>query len=221
MQYDWHFEVLLQNWRALASGISITIVLSILAMAGAFVVSWGLALARLSSHRAISFPAYIYTELFRTTPFLVQLLWLYYAVPRLGGPALGPFSAGLIALVMNLSAFLGEIYRAGMMAIPRGLTEAGAALGFTNFDVKRRITIPIALRQTLPLTASHWITIFKETSILSIIGTAELMYEARVIAADTFRPLEVFTGVAVIYFLLTYPQSLILNRIYEKQRTED
>lgn len=198
-----------------------TVFISILAMSGALVGGMAVALARLSPYRFVHVPAYIYTELFRTTPFLVQLLWLFYAMPRLGGPVLSPFGAGLVALVLNLSAFLSEIYRAGILAVPRGLAEAGTALGFTKFDVQRRIILPITFRQTLPLTVSHWITLFKETSILSIIGTAELMYEARVVAVETFRPLEVFTGVAIIYFLLTYPQSLLLNLVYEKYRSQD
>lgn len=205
----------------LAEGIVVTILLSVLAMTGALVCGLGVALARLSGRRVISGLAYAYTELFRTTPFLVQMLWIFYALPRLGGPALSPFSAGLVALVLNLSAFLGEIYRAGIMAVPRGLVEAGIALGFTGVDVQRRITLPMAFRQTLPLTISHWITLFKETSVLSIIGVAELMYEARVVAGDTYRPLEVFTGVAIIYFVLTYPQSLLLNRVYEKHRPQE
>ena len=211
----------MRNWQPLAEGVAMTILISTLAMLGALAGGLAVALARLSRYRVLRALTYGYTELFRTTPFLVQLLWIFYALPRLGGPALTPFSAGLIALILNLSAFLGEIYRAGMIAIPRGVVEAGIALGFTGNDVKRRITIPIAFRQTLPLTVSHWITLFKETSVLSIIGTAELMYEARVVAVDTYRPLEVFTGVAVIYFLLTYPQSIILNRIYEKHRPQE
>src|SRR5262245_31238533 len=106
-----------------------TIVISTLAMLGALAGGLAVALARLSRYRALRALTYGYTELFRTTPFLVQLLWIFYALPRLGGPALTPFSAGLIALVLNLSAFLGEIYRAGMIAIPRGVVEAGIALG--------------------------------------------------------------------------------------------
>ncbi len=139
----------------------------------------------------------------------------------MGGPALSPFSAGSIALVLNLSAFLGEVYRAGLMAIPKGLVDAGYALGFTKANVRSRITLPIAFRQTLPLTIAQWITLFKDTSILSIIGVTELMYQARVVAVDTYRPLEIFTGVAVIYFVLTYPQSLGLNYLFEKFRPKD
>jgi polar amino acid transport system permease protein len=143
-------------------------------------------------------------------------MWIFYALPRLGGPVLSPFTAGTISMILNLSAFMGEIYRAGVMAVPNRLVEAGLALGFTKGDTQRRITYPIAFRQMLPLTATMWIALFKDTSILSIIGTAELMYDARVVAVDTFRPLEIFTGVAAIYFLLTYPQSLVVNYLYEK-----
>jgi polar amino acid transport system permease protein len=219
--YDWHFEVLLQHWRPLAAGIVMTILISVLAMCGALIGGMVVALGRLSTVKIVRTCAYIYTELFRTTPFLVQLLWLYFAMPRLGGPVLSPFTAGLVALILNLSAFLAEIYRAGLLAVPKGVSDAGLALGFTTFDVFRRLKLPIAFRQTLPLTISHWITLFKETSILSVIGTAELMYEARVLAVDTYRPLEIFTGVAVIYFLLTYPQSLFLNHVFERHQTQD
>lgn len=221
MAYEWHFDVLLRNWQAFAHGIGITLLVCIVSMAGALVGGLAVALGRLSSVRAVRVTAYCYTELFRTTPFLVQLLWIFYALPRMGGPALSPFSAGAIALVLNLSAFLGEVYRAGLMAIPKGLVEAGYALGFTKANVRWRVTLPIAFRQTLPLTIAQWITLFKDTSILSIIGVAELMYQARVVAVDTYRPLEIFTGVAVIYFVLTYPQSLGLNYLYEKFRPKD
>jgi His/Glu/Gln/Arg/opine family amino acid ABC transporter permease subunit len=198
-----------------------TIVVSIIAMCGGLVVGLLVAMARLSNFRMLRMPAYWYTEFFRTTPFLVQLMWLFYALPRLGGPALSPFAAGAVALILNLSAFLSEIYRAGIMAIPRRQVEAGLALGFTYWNILSRITLPIAFRQMVPLTATVWITLFKDTSILSIIGTAELMYEARVIAVDTYRPLEIFTAVAVIYLLMTYPQSLYVNYLYDKYRPRE
>jgi polar amino acid transport system permease protein len=197
-------------------GAGMTIVVSVIAMCGGLVVGLLVALARLSRFQVLRLPAYWYTEFFRTTPFLVQLMWIFYALPRLGGPALSPFAAGAISLILNLSAFLSEIYRAGISAVPRRQVEAGMALGFTAWDALRRITLPIAFRQMVPLTATVWITLFKDTSILSIVGTAELMYEARVLAVDTYRPLEIFTAVGVIYFLMTYPQSLYVNYLYEK-----
>jgi polar amino acid transport system permease protein len=216
LPYHWHFDVLLDNWPILLDGVGMTILVSVISMCGALIAGLLLALARLSKSRILRIPAYCYTEFFRTTPFLVQLMWIFYALPRLGGPALSPFTAGTISMILNLSAFMGEIYRAGVMAVPNRLVEAGLALGFTKGDTQRRITLPIAFRQMLPLTATMWIALFKDSSILSIIGTAELMYDARVAAVDTFRPLEIFTGVAAIYFLLTYPQSLVVNYLYEK-----
>jgi polar amino acid transport system permease protein len=216
LSYQWHFDVLRENWPFLIKGVRITLYVSVIAMSGGLVGGLLLAMARLSRIRILQVFAYWYTEIFRTTPFLVQLMWIYFALPRLGGPAMSAFAAGSVSLILNLSAFLGEIYRAGIMAVPRRLVEAGLALGLTNWDAHRRITLPIAFRQMLPLTATLWISLFKDTSILSLIGAAELMYQARELAVRTYRPLEIFTAVGVIYFLITYPQSLMVNYLYER-----
>jgi polar amino acid transport system permease protein len=197
-------------------GLRITFAASAVGMAGGLLAGLLVALARLSSIRSLRGFAYWYTEFFRTTPFLVQLMWVFFAVPRLGGPALSTFVAGVLTMILNLSAFLGEIYRAGILAVPRRLTEAGLALGQTNWEAFKRITLPIAFRQMLPLTATLWISLFKDTSILSLIGATELMYQARELAVETYRPLEIFTAVGVIYFLVTYPQSLLVNYLYER-----
>ena len=218
--YVWHFQDVWENLPLLLQGLRNTCLLAPLAMAIGLVVGLGIALARLSGMWLVERIAAAFTELFRTTPLLVQVVWVYTVLPLLTGITLSPFVSGLTALGLNVAAFMAEIYRTGITSIDPGQRQGALALGMTRGQVMRRIVLPQAARRMVPPATAMWVAMFKDTSILATIGVAELMYQARVVASDTFRPLEVFTTVGVIYFLLTYPQALVVNWVYDRLRVQ-
>ena len=221
MQYKWHFDVVWENFPIMLSGIGLTIALSILSMLVGAILGMVVALARLSPWTWLRGIAYCYTELFRTSPLLVQIVWVFYVLPLVTGIAFTPFYSGLIAFGLNIAAFMAEIYRAGITSVGRGQTEASLALGMTNAQVMRRILIPQAITRMIPPIGTMWISLFKDTSLVSAIGVTELMYQARFLAVDTYRPVEIFTICALIYFVITFPQSIGVNWLYHKYRTRE
>ncbi len=221
MPYTWHFEVVFENLPFLLRGLGMTCIATVLAMTVGLVVGLVVALMRLSPWRLLRAPASFFTEVFRTTPLLVQIVWVFTVLPLTTGIMLSPFVSGLVALGLNVAAFMAEIYRAGITSVSRVQAQAGLALGMTRFQTMKRIVLPQAVRRIVPPTASMWVGLFKDTSLLAAIGVTEVMYQARVLAADTFRPLEIFTVTALIYFLLTYPQSIAANHLYKRFRVRE
>lgn len=214
--YEWHFEVVLENLPFLLQGIIVTVTVTVIAMASGLILGLLAALARLSGNRWVGRPAYLYVEFFRTTPLLVQIIWIYYCMPILFGVSLPDIVSASLALSLNVGAYLSEIYRAGITSIAKGQTEAALALGMTRYQVMRRIILPQAVTRMLPPIGNTWISLFKDSSLVSTIAVADLTYQGRVLAAYNYRPLEVLTTVAVLYFVLTYPQSLMVNWLHRK-----
>lgn len=220
MSYEWRWDVLWEHVPTLLAGIQITLGASVTAMAAALVLGLAVALLRLGRGplRAL---AYAYVEFFRNSPQLILVMWVFYVLPLVTGLALSPLASGVVALSLNLAAFTAEIFRAGITSISAGQTQAALALGMTRVQVYRRILLPQATARVIPPLGSVWVSLFKDTSILSIIGVAELMYQGRIVATDTYRPLEIFSGVAVIYYLLAYPQSLGVNWLFRRFRVQE
>jgi polar amino acid transport system permease protein len=221
MPYQWRFDVALENLPLLLSGLGMTCLLTVLAMAIGIAGGLVLALMRLTPLRVLRWPAYAFTELFRTTPLLVQVVWVFSVLPLTIGITLSPFFSGLVALGLNVAAFMSEIFRAGITSLSIGQFHAGYALGMTRTQCLRRIVLPQAALRVLPPMAGMWVALFKDTSVLAAIGVAEMMTQARIIAADTYRPLEIYTLVAVVYFVLTWPQSIGAQYLFERFRTKE
>ena len=218
MNYDWHFEVVGESLPFLLGGLKLTVALSVLSMAASLVFGLLVSLARLSRRRALRGIASGYTDFFRGTPLLVQLLWIYYSLPILTGLALSPFLTSFVALTLNLSAFVGEIYRAGITSIGRGQREAALALGMSNRQAMRRIILPQSVRRVIPPLGSVWVSLFKDTAIVSVIAVSELMYKGQLLSIQTYRPVEVYTSVALIYFVVTLPQARWVDWLFERLR---
>ncbi len=221
MPYTWRFDVVQGNLPFILQGLGTTVATTVLCMIGSLLLGLFVALARLSPWRILNLPAYTYTELFRTTPLLVQIVWILYVLPLMTGIILTPFYSGLVALSLNVGAFMAEIFRAGVLSVSRGQTDAGLTLGMTKFQTMHRIILPQAVTRMIPPMASMWVSLFKDTSVLSAIGVTELMFQARVVAVETYRPLEIFTVVALVYFVITYPQSIGVNYLYKRFRTQE
>jgi His/Glu/Gln/Arg/opine family amino acid ABC transporter permease subunit len=220
MAYDWDWSALWDNIPLLLDGILVTVLASVASMAASLVLSLPLTLMRVSG-RWLGVVAQLYIELFRNLPLLVLVLWVFIVLPLLTGVTLSPLLSGIVALTLNLTAFIAEIYRAGITSIAAGQSHAARALGMTQTQLYQRIVLPQALMRVLPALGNMWVSLFKDTAILSVIGVTELMYEGRIAATDTYRPLEVFTGVAVIYYLLAYPQSLGVNWLFDKFKVQE
>jgi polar amino acid transport system permease protein len=218
--YEWDWTALWDNIPLLLEGIRITLLASVASMAASLVLSIPLTLMRISG-RWLGIAAQLYIELFRNLPLLVLVLWVFIVLPLLTGLTLSPLLSGIVALTLNLTAFIAEIYRAGVTSIATGQSHAALALGMTRLQLYKRIVLPQALMRVLPALGNMWVSLFKDTAILSIIGVGELMYNGRIAATDTYRPLEVFTGVAVIYYLLAYPQSLGVNWLFDKFKVQE
>lgn len=214
--YEWQFEVVGKNMPFLLQGIILTVSVTVVTMIIGLILGMIAALARLSGNRWMGGVAYAYVEFFRTTPLLVQLIWVYYCLPILFNLSFDPFISSCIALGLNVGAFLSEIFRAGITSIPKGQTEAALALGMTSTQTMRRIILPQAITRMLPPIGSTWISLFKDSSLVSTIALADLTYQGRVLATFTYRPMEVLTTVAVLYFVLTYPQSILVNWMHRK-----
>jgi len=214
MTFDW--SVVWDHRVALAYGTVTTILLTIATMAIA--VPCGMAFAALRLYGAAPVRAFAtaYVELFRNLPLILVVYWAFYVLPILTDVGLSPLATGLAALSLNVTAYNAETFRAGINSIRRGQVEAALALGMSRAQALRRIVIPQALRRVLPVLASTWVSLFKDTSLVSVIAVAELAYVSMQIRAQTFRVLEMLTAMAAIYWLLGYPQAKIVDWIQRR-----
>lgn len=168
-----------------------------------------LALGRRSKNSWFRIPSIVGTEILLALPLLVLLIWIYYCLPILNRSfALNAFSSGVVALSLNLSAFVGETLRAGLETIPRSYTDAAHVIGLSRWQSFRGIVLPLAVRRVLPPLLAQYITTIKLSSLASVIAVYEFLHSAENIIAMTYRPLEVYTAVAVGYLVVILPLSL-------------
>lgn len=211
--YEWDFSLLWTYKTLLLQGIGYTLLFTAICVVGGLAVGLIAGLGRLSSNNWITAPLRAFVEVFRCTPVLVQLVWFYYALPVLTGIEMSaPMAAG-ICLSLYGGAFYSEIIRGGIISIDPGQTEAGQAIGMTRFQVMRRIILPQAFKRMVPPLMSQSIMQLKNTSLLSVLAVPDLLYQGQVIAHDTYRPLEVYTFIAVAYFIILLPATMWAKRI--------
>ena len=216
MEFDW--KVIIDYFPDLLAGVKVTLSITIFSLLIGLVFGLALALARISGWKIISWPAYVYIEFFRTTPPLVQIVWFYFVVPVIIGMELSAFLAASIALGLNIAAFLGEIFRAGIQGIDKTQIDATRVLGLGSMDSYRYVILPQAFRIVLPPTTTTIMLLMKGTSLATAIGTLELMRVGQLISLETFRPFEILTTVALIYFLITYPVAYVMRRLERKMQ---
>jgi polar amino acid transport system permease protein/polar amino acid transport system substrate-binding protein len=199
----------------LLKGAGVTVLLSVVSMALAVVLGLGIAFTRLYGPSVLRSAATVYVEVYRGTPLLIQLFILYYGLPNVG-VTLSPFAAAIIGLGMNYAAYEAEVYRAGLEAVPRGQTEAALSLGMPRPLALRRVIFPQAFRISLPAVTNDFIALFKDSSIVSVIAMVELTKTYGILAATTLRYFELGLVVAVLYFGMSYPLSLLAKRLERK-----
>jgi len=213
---NWNVGVVTTNLPFLLAGLKMTVAVTIAAMALGAAVGLPVALVRMSRIRIVSALAGLYIDIWRSTPLLVQLIWVFYALPILVRHSMTPLLAGVVTMAFHVSAYLAEIYRAGILSIAQGQRQAGLSLGMTPFQVMRRVVLPQAVTRMLPPIGSQFISLFKDSALVSLITLQELMWQAQSLAAFTMRPLEILTAAAVIYMILTLPQAVLVNYLHRR-----
>ena len=214
MTLDW--SVVWRNAGALAEGTELTVALAVLTMVIAVPGGIVLALMRLSRSRLLSGASASFVELFRNLPLILVIYTAYYVMPISLGLRFSPFTTGLVALALNVSAYNGETFRAGIGSIRKGQSEAAFALGMSRWQAMRQVVLPQAARRVLPVLASTWVSLFKDTSLVSVIAVGELAYTAMRIRSQTFRVLEMLTAMAAIYWALGYPQAKLVDWLHRR-----
>jgi polar amino acid transport system permease protein len=214
MSFDW--SVVWQHHDALIAGTATTILLTVATMAIAVPCGIVVAILRLYGWAPVRVVAAAYVEFFRNLPLILVVFWAFYVLPILTGLGLPPLATGLAALALNVTAYNAETFRAGINSIRRGQVEAAMALGMNRVQALRRVVVPQALRRILPVLASTWVSLFKDTSLVSVIAVTELAYVAMQIRAQSFRVLEMLTAMAAIYWLLGYPQAKLVDWIQRR-----
>jgi polar amino acid transport system permease protein len=211
--YSFDWNVIGKVLPHLLDGLGTTLVVAAVVIAISTVLGFPLALARMSKIEVIRWPAQFYIEVFRCTPMLVQLLWVFYALPAFMGLTFPSLLSVILALSGNLTAFMAEAYRAGLQSVPVEQVEAAEMLRLSRLSILRHIIVPQAVRQQIPTILSLDVQLFKDTSLISALGVGEVTFQGNVMSSETFRPMEVFTLVALIYFAIAFPATLITSAI--------
>ncbi|MET1176056.1 amino acid ABC transporter permease [Paenibacillus amylolyticus] len=212
------FSFLLEHWQDYARSAWVTLELSFFGVLFGTLLGVFMALMRISRVWPIKFVASAYIELIRGTPMLVQILIIHYGLTVVG-VNLPAFMSGVVALTMNSSAYMAEVFRAGIQAIDKGQTEASRSLGMTNGMTLRYIILPQAFRNMLPAIGNEFIIIIKDSSLVSMIGIAEIIYTARTIQGVTFQPLAPLLVAAGLYFIITFTLANLLSWLERRLST--
>ena len=205
------FRAVFQHLPFLLTGVGWTLELSVIAIIGGSIVGLGVALLRTSPVPPLRWFGAFYVDFMRTTPLLVQLIWIYYALPILIGQSLDSIPAGALGLSLFEGAYLGEIVRAGILSVERGQTEAAMALGMKPYQVFVRVVMPQAVTRMVPPLTNQFILTIKDSSLGYVISVPELMYQAGVLGAVTLAPFQALSVAAVAYLGMTYPLTVLLN----------
>jgi polar amino acid transport system permease protein len=219
MNLDW--SVVWNNLPRFWDGALMTIWLSLVTMALAIPGGLILAFMRLSRVRVVATSATGFVEFFRATPLILQIYWVYYVLPAYFDIQLSQMATAILGLVCNISSFNSETFRAGIVSIRLGQWNAGRAIGMTDTQVMGRIVLPQALMRVLPALASTWVSLFKDTSLVSIISVADLSYVALKIRTESFRIFEVLTAMAAIYWLMGYPQAKLVDWLHRRYKVAE
>jgi len=208
--YYLDFGVVLENSAPLLKGLAVTLSLAALAEVVGIVLGLFLALLKISRSRLLSLPAQVYIDVFRGTPLLVQITIIYFTTAAVGIRFTSLFFAGLTALSLNSAAYVAEIFRAGIQSIDKGQMEAGRASGLSYAQTMRYIIVPQAFRRVIPPLTNEFVTLIKDTSLVSVIGLAELLRAARVLQSATFNGTPLIAA-ALIYLAVCLPLIYLTN----------
>ncbi|MBC9178829.1 ectoine/hydroxyectoine ABC transporter permease subunit EhuC [Pseudoroseomonas ludipueritiae] len=219
--YQWDFSFIWSYRWLFVNGTVVTLLFTVGIVVLGLAVGLLAGLLRLSRFAPLRWLAQAYVEVFRCTPVLVQLVWFYYALPILTGIEMSAVTAATLALALYGGAFYAEIIRGGINSIETGQTEAALALGMTPAQSMRRIVLPQALKRMVPPLMNQSIIQLKNTSLVSVLAVPDLLYQGQAVAHDTYRPLEIYSLVAVIYFVILFPLTLLVGRLERRLSRAD
>ncbi|KYP01571.1 glutamine ABC transporter permease [Yersinia pestis] len=214
MQFEWS-----AIWPAiplLLEGAKLTLWISVLGLLGGLIIGVIAGLARAYGGLAEQSYRLSFIELIRGTPIVVQVMFIYFALPMMIPLRIDPFSAAVVTIIINSGAYIAEITRGAVLSIHSGFREAGLALGLSQRGTLLYVIAPLALRRMLPPLGNQWIVSIKDTSLFIVIGVAELTRQGQEIIAGNFRAMEIWSAVAVIYLIITLALSFVLRRLERK-----
>ncbi len=211
MGYQWSFGFLLRYTHLFVVGVEVTLAYTAATVALGLLLGLVIGMGRLSRSPLLNVPLVGLIEAFRCTPLLVQIVWFYYALPVLLGVQIPAVVAATLVLSLYTAAFYAEIFRGGIVSIEQGQWDAARALGLRPWRVMRQVVLPQAVRRMVPPFLNQSITQLKNTSLVSTIAVPDLLYQGTLITGDTYRPLEVYTAVALIYFALLFPMTRLVQ----------
>ena len=214
--YQFRWDVIWSNLDFLLSGLQMTLLISATSLVFALIGGLILALFDLSRFVVLRAFSLALGEIIRNTPILVQLLWVYYVLPIVFNIRVSALAGILIGLSLYMAAFISEVYRAGIQAVPQGHREAAKVLGLTPAQSFVRIVLPQAIRLTLPPLASNFVQLIKFSSLGAVISVSEITRRGMELSSSTFRPLEIFSFIAVVYFFICWPLAMAI-RIWESR----
>ena len=204
------------NIRFLISGLYVTILISLLSIFFSLILGLIISLLSLSKYKSLKLFNRFYIEIIRSIPILVMLLWVYYGLPIIFEISIGPFVAGIVSLALSDSAFEAEIFRAGIQSINRGQRDAAKSIGLNKYQEMRLIIFPQALKNILPAIGNQFVYVLKMSSLVSIIGLADLTRKANELVVSVYRPLEVYTFLVLEYLILILVISYFIRKLEKK-----
>lgn len=217
MNYLFNFDFLAARARELFDGLAITLELTLASNLIGVLFGFVLCLLSMSRWRVARWPARWFIEFFRCTPALLQIVWFFYCVPILFDVYIDSLPMGVLALGLNLTAFNAEAYRAGIQAVPREQLDACVALGLRPWQRTIFVVLPQAARNALPVLITNGIGILQQSALVAIVAVADLMYVAKNIATATYRPIETYSVVALIYLVMSLPIARLAGAIERRQ----
>lgn len=211
--YKWDFSLVPNYLHLWMKGLGVTMAYSVGTIFGGMVIGIACGMLLLSKSKWVTLPVHYYVEIFRCTPLLVQIVWFYFALPIVLDVTMPDWFAAGLGLTLYMGAFATEIFRGGIISIDKGQWQASRALGMTWMELMQHIILPQAIKRMTPPFVNQSIIQLKNTSLLYVVAIPDLMYTGSIIVSDTFRPLEVYSVVAIAYFVILYPLTLWAARL--------
>lgn len=217
MDYQFDFHFLTGKADMLLEGLWVTLQLTLYANVMGVVLGFVLCLMAMSKFRMLRWPCQLFIEFFRCTPVLLQIVWFFYCIPILFQVYIDPITMGVLALGLNLTAFNAEAYRAGIQSVPKAHFDACVALGLKSWQQTLYVVLPQSLRTAMPVLLTNGISLMQQSALVAIVAVSDLMYMGKSIAVDAYRPLETYSLIALIYFLMALPISHLVN-VFERRQ---
>lgn len=216
---EFDYLIIWNNLPFLWEGMKVTLLLTLLAIAGGLVLGTVLALVRVAKIPVLSWIAAAYVNFFRSLPLILVIFWLYFLVPLIVGQSVGSFYSVLVAFVLFEAAYYSEIVRAGISSVGKGQIAAGRAIGLSYPQTMRYIVLPQAFRAMVPILLTQAIILFQDTSLVYVVGLKDFLVSAELIANRDQRLIEMFIFVALVYFTISFAGSLLTRHLQKKLKT--